>query len=87
MPTALAVIVAIAATQIVMRRDNLWLPGFILRLKVPDKRLQQATDWLKPWAEKLDRTFQGHLPALATPKVVRVAAAVCVLLCLPVPRA
>ncbi len=84
-PTFLALIIVIFATQMALGREHLWLPGLVGRRSVSDDRMRAALDKIAPVARWLDRTFRPRLSALTRPAALRVAALVTVLLCLGVP--
>jgi hypothetical protein len=84
-PTFLALIIAIFAGQIVAGRDHMWLPGFIERVRVSSKRMKESVEKVRPVARWLDRWFHGRYERLTGDFPRRVAAGVCILLCLSVP--
>ncbi|EYD72468.1 exopolysaccharide biosynthesis protein [Limimaricola hongkongensis] len=84
-PTLLALIIALFAVQIVMGRDEMWLPGFLERRSVQGDNLLAAADKLRGIGRWLDRWFHGRLEALTGPKASRIAGIAVLLLCLTVP--
>ena len=84
-PTFLAFIIVVIAVQIVLGRDHLWLPGFVERRSVSGDRLEAAAGKLRPVGKRLDRWFHGSLERLTGPGAWRVAAVICIGLCLTVP--
>lgn len=84
-PTLLALIIALFAVQIVMGRDEMWLPGFLERRSVSGDNLLAAADKLRGIGRWLDRWFHGRLETLTGPKASRIAGVVVLLLCLTVP--
>ena len=84
-PTALALVVALFAVQILAGRSHMWLPGFLGERLLPADKLERTVGKARPWAARLDRWFHGRIDALTGPLAARVAAATCVLLACTVP--
>lgn len=84
-PSVIAVIIAIFAAQIALGRESLWLPDVLRRQSVSESKMVKATGKLQPVAHWLDRWFPGRWRPLTTVNMRRIAAGLCVLLCLAVP--
>ncbi|WP_299562336.1 exopolysaccharide biosynthesis protein [uncultured Sulfitobacter sp.] len=84
-PTFMALLVALIATQLVLQRDTLWLPSFLRDRKVDDDRVQNAVDKMRGPVDWLDAHTGARLSALVSGPAHTVAAAVVVGLCLLVP--
>jgi hypothetical protein len=84
-PTILATLTALFAIQIVIGREDLWVPGFLGRRKVQAERLCKAVDWLRPTARWADRRLGRHIPILVDPPAQRIAALAIVAMCFTVP--
>ncbi len=84
-PTALALIIALFAVQMLIGRKHMWLPEWIKRREIGAEKVKKASDKLRGVARFLDKWFHGRLPQLTRGPAVRVAAAICLLLCLTVP--
>lgn len=56
--------IALIALQMVLGRDHVWLPGWIMRRSVRRARLEKAFDWIEPTARFLDRVTRARLCAL-----------------------
>jgi hypothetical protein len=65
LPTAMAIIVALVATQLLFRRRCFWLPGWILRRSVDAQLLLRALRALRPVARFVDRMTRPRLQVLA----------------------
>jgi hypothetical protein len=85
LPTFLALIIAVAAVQLLLDKDHLWLPQFIQQRAVSADKLHKAADKLNPFAVRLDRWFHGRLTRFVRQPLPRIAAAIVVALCLTVP--
>lgn len=79
-PTFLALIIVLAAGQMLIGRTHLWLPGFIERRSVSADKLCKATGKLRGIAGFLDRWFHNRLPALTRGPAPRIVAALVIVL-------
>lgn len=84
-PTAIALIIASFAVQILFGRKHLWLPGFIKRRTVRAETLGKTSDKLRGVAKFLDRWFHGRLERLTQGPFLKAAAVIVILLCCTVP--
>lgn len=84
-PTAIALVISIFAVQILIGREDMWLPGFLERRSVSAERLADAIDRLHPAAEWADRHTGRHLRILTEPPAPRIVALAIVALCATVP--
>jgi hypothetical protein len=84
-PTVLAAITALCAVQVLIGREDLWLPGFLARRTVTADRLHRAADWMDPVARWMDRNLGDSLTWLVAPPVPRLAALAILALCATVP--
>jgi hypothetical protein len=84
-PTIVAAIIALFSVQILLGREQMWLPRFIRERTMATDKVGKATAKLRPVARFMDRWFHGRLPALTRGPFVRVAAALSLALCLVVP--
>lgn len=78
-------IIALVAVQMVIGREKLWLPGFILRLTVSNKALDRAVSYMAGPARFVDRLTRRRLSVLVEPPLTRLWAAVCLLLAVVMP--
>ncbi len=60
-PVIIGVIVFIVAAQLLIARDHLWLPGFLLNLSVRRKRMSKVLDKLQHSSEVVDRFLKKRL--------------------------
>jgi hypothetical protein len=84
-PTMLALIILLFAVQLALGREAMWLPGWLRRRSISDRKLRASIERIRPLATRLDRWFPGRIPSLTGKPAVRIAAAVTVMLCLSVP--
>src|SRR5829696_9765890 len=57
-PTTLAVLIVLIAAQIVVGRQALWLPRFLLDRKVKGRKVASAAKSLQPFARLVDRAIR-----------------------------
>jgi hypothetical protein len=84
-PTALAAIVVLVASQLLLGRRHLWLPKFVSKRSISSEKLENAVRKVRPWGDWLDRWFHGRIELLTSGPFVRMAAAACIVLALAVP--
>ena len=65
-PTIMGVLVLLIAGQLLFRRDHFWLPGFVLRRSLEQRRVLTAIDWLRPSAG-----FVHPRPGAGLPSFIR----------------
>lgn len=54
-PTIMGVVVVLTAAQMLIRRDHVWLPAWLLDRSVDRDKLHKALDWLRKPARFVDR--------------------------------
>ena len=84
-PTTLAVFVVLIAAQILVGRDSLWLPAFLLDRKVEGKKLTQSANKLKPAARWIDKYICPRWEFLTLRPTSYLIALVCLLIAVTVP--
>lgn len=85
LPSFMALVIALIAGQLVLGRESIWLPQFLLKRSVSRERLDKATDFLAPVARVVDKVVTARLTVLTDPPADRMLAGVVVLLCMAVP--
>ena len=78
-------IIALIAFQMVIGREKLWLPGFVLRRTVSNSRLDTAIGWLSAPARFIDSLTRKRLGMLVEPPADRLWAGLCMVLALVIP--
>ncbi len=81
-PTSMGALVALTTGQLLLRRQEFWLPRWILCREVPELRLQQALRFLRPVARVVDRLLKPRLFWLTEGWPVYMLALVCLVLAL-----
>lgn len=84
-PSLIALIVLLVASQLLIGRDSLWLPRFILKRSVKTDRLRQTVRLVQKPARVVDRMVKPRLEVLTGAVADRLVALVCVVLALAVP--
>jgi len=83
--TICAVAIALTAVQMMIAREKLWLPDFILRATLPSSRIDQIVSWLNRPARVVDGVIDRRLSALVVAPFDRLWALLCFTLALMVP--
>jgi hypothetical protein len=84
-PTTLAILIVLIAAQIVVGRQALWLPRFLLDRKVKGRKVASAAKSLQPFARLVDRAIRPRLTFLTERPSSYVIAITCILIAVTVP--
>lgn len=84
-PTALALIIAFVALQLLVGREHVWLPDFVERRETDGKKLAKAVHKLDRAAAWIDSKLTDRFDFMVEGVGARVAAMGILLLCLSVP--
>lgn len=84
-PTIMAVLVLLVAVQLLLRRDEFWLPDWLLRRSVERKKVRKAVLWLRRPAGWVDRVLRPRLTALTGDTGAVAVAVSCILIALAMP--
>jgi hypothetical protein len=85
MPSVGSLIISLIAIQIVLGRDTLWLPDFLLRREITRARLDKALSWLRKPAGWIDRFSSERLAFLTQRPWIVLPAGLCALMVLLAP--
>ncbi|MCC2976343.1 exopolysaccharide biosynthesis protein [Sphingomonas sp. PL-96] len=85
LPTAMALVMALLALQLLFGREDLWLPGFLANRGLKGKKLVTVANKMRPVAKWLDRWFHDRMPAFTKGPIIKVAAVAIIALCTTVP--
>lgn len=83
-PIACAAVIALVSIQILIGQEKLWFPKFLRRQSFNRRRFLNFLRRAKPYAEKIDYIAQPRFAFVNSPVVHRVAAALCLLLSIPI---
>lgn len=84
-PTLMAVVIILAAAQLLGRRRTFWFPAWLTRRSVKRKHVQKAARGLRKPARWVDRLLRRRLVALTGTTGSMCIAATCVVLALAIP--
>lgn len=79
LPTICGLMIALIAMQMLMGRDHLWLPQFILRRSVNSDQLRAALHRIRKPAGWIDRIVAHRLGVLVSPPLSGLLVAACML--------
>jgi hypothetical protein len=82
-PVACAVFICLVAGQIVLGREEVWIPKRLRKVTVSRKKFVRGLRRAKPIAEKIDDVVQPRFEFLTNDITHRLAAAICIALSLP----
>ncbi|MCW8127906.1 exopolysaccharide biosynthesis protein [Microbulbifer halophilus] len=84
-PTLMAILVLLVAVQLLLGRQHFWLPQWMLKRSVPERKLLKALDWLYGPARFIDRWLRPRLTFLVRRTGTYVIAAICAVIALALP--
>lgn len=84
-PTIVGFFVVLIAGQLVFRRQQIWLPRWLLERSVQQDKLCKALEWMRKPARFVDRLLRPRLEPLIDGKGTYAMAIVCVLIGLAMP--
>jgi len=84
-PTLMAALVIFSSVQLLIGRDYIWLPGWLLERRVSRVRFVKATEWMKRPARWIDYLLKQRLVRLTQPPAHLPVALTCLLIALAMP--
>jgi hypothetical protein len=84
-PTATGIMVFLIAGQLLIGRDEFWVPGFIIRRSISKSKYEKAMKAMRPIARFVDRLTKPRLCPLTGKVAVYIIAIMCLLLALTSP--
>lgn len=84
-PTLVAIMVIIFASQLVIGRPKPWIPKRLRNKGFNREKFNKAREKIKPATKKIDRVLKPRLHFLVTPFAARVVGLFCILLALTMP--
>ena len=71
------ILIALISAQMLLGRDHVWLPGFLMRRKLGAARVRGALDWMRRPAGFLDRITSERLTVLVRRPIRWIIQGVC----------
>lgn len=84
-PVMMGLVVILVSGQLLLRRDHVWLPGWILRRSIDHAKVEKAVKWLRRPARFVDRWTQPRLEWAVRQAGVYVIAAACIVVAAATP--
>lgn len=84
-PTLMAILVVLSSVQLLVGRDHIWLPAWLLERRVSRARFTEATRWMERPARWVDRLLKQRLVGLTRPPAHLAVALTCLLIALAMP--
>lgn len=84
-PTFMGILVLLTAIQLLMHRDHLWLPRWLLRREFDRDKLCKFLEWSRPAARFVDRFLHPRMTALTHDAGRYAIAVTCVFIALAIP--
>lgn len=79
-PTLMGILVVLTAGQMLVGRDRIWLPRWLLARSVSRAKVETALRWLRPVARVVDRLIGPRLEVVLATGGGHVVATVCLLI-------
>lgn len=84
-PTLMAMLVLLAAVQLLAGKEHIWLPRWLLRRRVSRARFVAVVGWMQRPARWIDRLLKSRLTRLTRPPAHIAVALTCLLIALAMP--
>jgi len=84
-PTLMAILVVLSAIQLLLGRDHIWLPAWLLERRVSRVRFVKAVRWMERPAHWIDSLLRQRLIQLTRPPAHLAVALTCLLIALAMP--
>jgi hypothetical protein len=85
MPTTVAVLIGLIAAQLLLKKERVWLPQWLLRRQVSRQKLSTGFSWGRPVARFLDRFVHRRLTWLTGHVGMYLAAVMCIFIAATMP--
>ncbi|MGM0536048.1 MAG: exopolysaccharide biosynthesis protein [Pseudomonadota bacterium] len=84
-PTLMAILVVLSSVQLLLGRDHIWLPAWLLERRVSRVRFVKAVRWMERPASWIDSLLRQRLIQLTRPPAHLAVALTCLLIALAMP--
>lgn len=85
MPSTMGLFILLVSAQLFFRRDNFWLPHWLLNRSADQKKLYNILEWLRPSASFIDRWIQPRLKFFINGISIYFMAFTCLLIAIGLP--
>lgn len=85
MPTTMGVLTLLIAGQLLFRRDQFWLPRWVLKRSIGREKVRKAVKWLRPAARFIDRWLRPRLPVFVGGMSIYIISLICAVLAVIMP--
>lgn len=85
MPTLMGLLTLLTLGQLLLGRTNFWLPGWLVRRRIPRKKLLQGLAMLRPAAVRIDGLIQPRFALLVRGPGLYVMALACMAIAMVMP--
>lgn len=84
-PTIMALFVLLSAGQMLLHREHIWLPEWLLNRSIKRKNIYKAVEWLRSPAQFVDRWLKPRLTVFVRDIGMHIIATVSILIALAMP--
>lgn len=84
-PTILAVLVVLIASQLAMGRSSPWIPSKLRKKGFSEAKFKTARQKVRPFTQKIDKAIKPRMEKFTTAGAARAVAGVCVALAITMP--
>ncbi len=84
-PTLMALVIVLIAGQILLQREHLWLPRWLLERSITSDKLKKAIKWLRRPARFTDRLLRPRLQYLTKEIGIQTTALLCIIIAAALP--
>ncbi len=84
-PTIMGVFVVLIAGQLLLRRDHIWLPQWMLERSVSRDKLRTGLEWMRSPAQFIDRFLRPRLTVFTHHAATYVIAVACIVIAAAMP--
>ncbi|HEX7718734.1 MAG TPA: exopolysaccharide biosynthesis protein [Woeseiaceae bacterium] len=84
-PTLMALVIVLIAGQVLLQREHLWLPRWLLERSIASDKLKKAIKWLRKPARFIDRLLRPRLQHLTQEIGIQATALLCIIIAAALP--
>lgn len=84
-PTLMALVIVLIAGQVLLQREHLWLPRWLLERSIASDKLKKAIKWLRKPSRFIDRLLRPRLQYLTQEIGIQATALLCIIIAAALP--